>query len=371
VLVRIGFRGAFARHLAPLGRGMRGRFLGGAATGALFFGGGMVSTSVAAGDASCGPSPGTNFASLSFAGGQQLGCFHNVVSSGGEGKVNVNWSASCPLSAGENPSGHYWHVSAVIKSDSPGVVYETGDSYAGTAQKTSEHGVFPFFITLPSSPRKVLSASYSWQVTLRCGNPAQDYVIGSGSCVLCRGATTADTKGRDYIKQWEGDCKKIGKKKVCGQAVLHEYDCDQPGKGSCKNKRGNCTIGWGHKLHDGKCVCVDPKATCTNPEEDHDNYYKGITEKKAQTVFDADVQETVKHITNTSPVPLSQCQMNALADFFFNFGPRKHNDRINRDLRAGDLTAVYNDVGFHYKYPDPGRQAHDTALLFSIDCEHC
>ncbi len=75
---------------------------------------------------------------------------------------------------------------------------------------------------------------------------------------------------------------------------------------------GNCTIGYGHKIHDGKCGSK-PKL--------EKKYKGGIDEEKAEKIFEDDLKEdghtpVIKHID----VKLTQYQYDALVSFMFNLG---------------------------------------------------
>ncbi len=221
-----------------------------------------------------------------------------------------------------------------------GPLYSVGVTSASASQG--------FFV--PISPPTAKTDTIQWTVTQHCG---PDKVIGSGSCVLCVSATAADSAGLAYIKRQEGPG---------GRPVLHEYDNDG-------SEKGNCTIGWGHLVHTGRCVCLDPKVTCSKNSEKP--FYKGITKKKAQSLFDQDVQTAAGHVTATSPVDVSQCQMNGLVDWFFNHGNGQNGARINRDLRKGDFLDVSNDIGVYYGTPNPARRTRDRDLLFDVNCQDC
>lgn len=74
---------------------------------------------------------------------------------------------------------------------------------------------------------------------------------------------------------------------------------------------GNCTIGIGHKLHDGPC---NRTAASERP------YLGGITEAAALDLLEDDAQFAVRAVNEKVKVPLTQNQFDALVSFTFNVG---------------------------------------------------
>jgi len=73
---------------------------------------------------------------------------------------------------------------------------------------------------------------------------------------------------------------------------------------------GHCTIGFGHKLHDGSCS-----------QEDKENYGNGISEEEAMQLFDEDMASAESTVKGMVKVPLSKNEFEALSSFVYNVGP--------------------------------------------------
>lgn len=83
--------------------------------------------------------------------------------------------------------------------------------------------------------------------------------------------------------------------------MRYVYDDD----GGC-----NCTIGYGHKLHDGKCT-----------SKDRARYPNGLTEAEADTLLrTVDIPKHEREVRDNVIPLLSQGQFDALVDFSFNGG---------------------------------------------------
>jgi GH24 family phage-related lysozyme (muramidase) len=310
-------------------------------------------------------------AGLTLGAGQLLDCSAGVLTPGGTATLKIAWSGSCPLN-GDEPRNHYWEVVVVLThgdGTSSGTEYQAPP---GSTTWSSEHT-----FTVGILPAGELRDEISWRVDLHCHNSIQ--TIRSGVCVLCHAASGEDSAGEALTKCWEGKSKKIRKgktpecpecvtepeatrKAICGLPVLKEYDDE--GK-----KKGNCTIGWGHKIHNGPCRCEGAKRCSVKSEKP---FFKGITGKDAERLFQRDLARFERFIRDTSPVPLSQCQMNGLADWYFNYGygPGKR-ETINADLHSGDFAVVGADMGFVYQKPRPARQIEDAHLVVKTDCSEC
>ncbi len=308
---------------------------------------------------------------LTLGAGQLLNCSTGVLDPGASASVTIAWSASCPLN-GDEPRKHYWAV-VVVLTHADGIASGTEYKAPDGSTTWSSQREFPVEI----QPAGELRDEISWRVDLHCNNSIQ--TIRSGVCVLCHAASGEDSAGEALTKCWEGRSKKVRKGKVpecpecvtesaatrkaiCGLPVLDEYDDEGKGK-------GNCTIGWGHKIHDGVCRCEGAKKCSVKSEKP---FFKGITAARAEAIFQKDLARFERFIRKHSSVPLSQCQMNALADWYFNygFGP-KNRETINADLEAGDLAAVGADMVAVYRNKRLARAKEDALLAVKTDCSDC
>lgn len=325
-------------------------------------------------DSSCqppaGPS-GDNGGCVQFSpGNQERGSAW--VTSGSAGG-SIDFSAYCPEPSPPPNDGNFWGITVGLTDQNGhhmGDDYFAGPDYEGATYTDS----YPFIATIPDGES---TDTWTWAVTLECDGMTT--TIGSGSFTLCRGATKASQAGKDFIKMNEnrGVCKKQGGVKVCGQPCLNTYD-DGSAKPCGRNGKGNCTIGWGHKVHNGPCECTDPAATCTN--DDEDDFYKGIDEREADRLFDDDVSAKEAIFNKLPSLPLNQCQFDALTDFFFNEGrgplyangTRGAPSKIVKALRSGDYDAIPGDIlQYDKKNPALHQRREADASMFGGACDGC
>jgi GH24 family phage-related lysozyme (muramidase) len=257
-----------------------------------------------------------------------------VVSNSGYGSVLIKWNATCPLQPGENPKFHAWTVAMVVRHADG--TSENSDSHAYSGV-TSGQGQQKLVVRMA---RGLTAETFSVQVTLSC-YPDPPRIIGNTSFKLCRGAVDLSDAGAKFIKQHEGCHRRVNGKVVGGQACLQPYSND----GSAD---GNCTIGWGHLVHTGKCRCTNPHASCRTASGDRRQqrevkaekpFYKGISEGEAEHLFDEDERDNTELAKSLLKDPVNQCQLDALADFFFNLGG--HAYRVKHSVRA---TIVASDL---------------------------
>ncbi|HEV8482244.1 MAG TPA: RHS repeat-associated core domain-containing protein [Blastocatellia bacterium] len=100
--------------------------------------------------------------------------------------------------------------------------------------------------------------------------------------------------------------------------VLHLYN----------DATGNCTIGYGHLVHRGRCR-----------RDDRNTYGGGISQQQALDFYRTDIARAATIVNNSVNVPLSQNQFDALADFVFNIGHLQGTTLLRR-LNAGNYDAV-------------------------------
>ena len=99
------------------------------------------------------------------------------------------------------------------------------------------------------------------------------------------------------------------------------------------NGVGNCTGGYGHKIHNGACN--------GSPNED---YFIGIDKPEAMEILKNDVQSAEAVVKKYIFVPLTQAQYDAMVSLFFNWAyTPKYPDKINL-INAGK----YEEAGLHF-----------------------
>jgi GH24 family phage-related lysozyme (muramidase) len=322
--------------------------------------------------------PPPDSATVTPSGGQSRPNSTEVVSGAGTGTVVIDWNAGCPLENGQMPISHYWYVSAHI-------YHEDGSSavYQSSAQSRVEQATGRFELVVQMK-KGLDRENFTAHVTLTCHGV--DKEIKQQQFTLCRGAGGASADAKNYIKGIEkGECHRVerkngkGTKKVCDSVALTEYN----------DSKGHCTIGWGHKLHDGKCECPDPDKPCTNKKENSKppggdkSFHQGITKADAQGLLDDDVAQAESIFKSLPSQPVNQCQFDGLADFFFNIGRSalyrnsKNKDytpsTIRKDLVAGAYDKIPEDI-LRYDKNDKAlhaRRQMDADSFGKADCGGC
>jgi RHS repeat-associated protein len=131
-----------------------------------------------------------------------------------------------------------------------------------------------------------------------------------------RVATAQSELGKEFLECHEGDSD-------CSPLV-HVYDNDG-------SKTGNCTIGWGHKIHDGPCTDQDRAA------------YPSFSESAAEQLLFLDVQLiALGPIKRYVQVGLAQRELDALIDFTFNVGGGSKTNRKHPGLAGSQLLVSLN-----------------------------
>ena len=97
-----------------------------------------------------------------------------------------------------------------------------------------------------------------------------------------------------------------------------------------KKNRGNCTIGYGHKLTAQPCTAADRA-----------RYPAGVSMDEALALLRSDVKKAVNAVSRCVKVPLSQAQFDSLVDFAFNAGgPAFCNSTLAKLLNQGGYEHV-------------------------------
>jgi lysozyme len=93
---------------------------------------------------------------------------------------------------------------------------------------------------------------------------------------------------------------------------------------------GNCTIGYGHLVHMGRCNGSEPAA-----------FKHGISEPAAEELLRKDAQTAADAVRRSVHVPLNQAQFDALVSFVYNLGAGAfESSTLLRDINAHNFAAV-------------------------------
>jgi GH24 family phage-related lysozyme (muramidase) len=161
----------------------------------------------------------------------------------------------------------------------------------------TKHG-YEYYLKLLAL-RKVMGPLATAVLTKRFGRaPTQNEFLAEvqgnlGGTAEPRVATDQSERGKEFLEYHEG---------INGQPNLKPYDKDG-------SKAGNCTIGWGSKIHDGPCKPGDFSA------------YANFTVEAAEQLLFQDVElKALSPIKQLVHVGLAQRELDALLDFTFNVG---------------------------------------------------
>jgi lysozyme len=112
------------------------------------------------------------------------------------------------------------------------------------------------------------------------------------------------------------------------------YNDDDPQNLHPSRDHGNCTIGYGTKLHDGPCTAAD-----------HERYPGPITRQQAQALLERDEATAAAAVTSYVHVKLSAAQQAALMSFSYNVGSEAlRGSTLVRLLNRGDRTGAANQL---------------------------
>ncbi|MHC1781886.1 MAG: RHS repeat-associated core domain-containing protein [Anaerolineaceae bacterium] len=114
------------------------------------------------------------------------------------------------------------------------------------------------------------------------------------------GTTGASEEIIDTIRKWEGD---------------------PPPQNPYNDSELNCTVGWGHKLHDGGCSIKE--SGTTYPLDELETFFEldiAVAEKMVRKIFQEIDIANRDGLPNGNPYPITQAQFDALVDYTFNAG---------------------------------------------------
>jgi GH24 family phage-related lysozyme (muramidase) len=142
------------------------------------------------------------------------------------------------------------------------------------------------------------------------------------------------------LKRTKRDCnmdrRSAEQKKMSGSESIRKFiekteklvhylynDDDEKWTHETPSANSNCTIGYGHKLHDGPCT-FDGTEPSEKPyytkERNGTVLLEWISEADADALFAKDLKQFEKQLNKDLKVPLTQNQFDALLDFVFNAG---------------------------------------------------
>lgn len=98
---------------------------------------------------------------------------------------------------------------------------------------------------------------------------------------------------------------------------------------SCGRGSGNCTIGYGYKIHDGPC----------DDREEETPFKGGITRDKALSLSRGRADRSASEVDSKVKVEINQCQVDALTDFAYNAGTGPLPELV-KSLNEGDYDGM-------------------------------
>ena len=163
---------------------------------------------------------------------------------------------------------------------------------------------------------------------------AQEYRPGGSA--EPRVATAQSERGKTFLKYHEG---------LGGQPELEPYDHD----GSATS---NCTVGWGHKIRDGRCLPTDYST------------YANFNEEAAEQLLIQDVQTiAMPPIKKLVHVGLAQRELDALIDFTFNIRWGLAKSQLLQQLNTGNYKQAGNGfLGWQIPRSIKGRRVDEKNL---------
>ncbi|MEP6805384.1 MAG: peptidoglycan DD-metalloendopeptidase family protein [Flavobacterium sp.] len=149
-------------------------------------------------------------------------------------------------------------------------------------------------------------------------------------------------KGKQFIKDWESFKKKM-------------YDNDGD-----TNSEGNCTIGYGHKIHDGKC---DGSAS-------EDKFKNGVSDNEASRLFEKDILIFEKAVRNKIKMPLYQYEFDALVSYVYNIGQAFKAPNLIKYINSNNYASAVSEIETGYQNVKRRKQERDMFSKGIYDSVH-
>lgn len=123
--------------------------------------------------------------------------------------------------------------------------------------------------------------------------------------------------------------------------MVRYYDDLGPGK-------GNCTMGYGHKVHKDPCTAAELATK--------------VAEKEIMRSFDADLRDAENAVNRNVKVSLTQEQFDALVSYTFNRGPGGAHKAFVL-INAGDFTKAAAEISRHVTASDKKKMKRAGGLV--------
>ncbi|WP_291287005.1 peptidoglycan DD-metalloendopeptidase family protein [Flavobacterium sp.] len=149
-------------------------------------------------------------------------------------------------------------------------------------------------------------------------------------------------KGKQFIKDWE-----LFKKK------MYDQDGDN-------NSEGNCTIGYGHLIHTGRC----------DGSLSENKFKNGISENEASKLFENDILIFEKAVRRKIKTPLYQYEFDALVSYVYNIGQGFKAPNLIEYINSKNYSLAVNEIETGSQNKKRRKQERDMFLKGIYDSTH-